>query len=88
MRIIFTEPFRRDYGRLPFDARRALHKALKFFITNPRHRSLRAKKLPGTIIWYARISRAYRFTFEYRDGEVFLRRAGTHDILSQERFKR
>ena len=85
MKVVFTEPFKRDYNELPPRIKRALDKALEFFIVNPRHHSLRAKKLPGTPIWYARASRAYRFTFQYRDDAVILRRAGTHDILRQER---
>lgn len=85
MKVVFTEPFKRDYNGLPARTRQALDKALKFFIVNPRHPSLRAKKLPGTSIWYARASREYRFTFQYRDDSVILRRTGTHDILHQER---
>lgn len=85
MKVVFTKPFKRDYNGLPPRTQRALDKALKFFIANQRHPSLRAKKLPGTPIWYARISREYRFTFQYRDDSVILRRTGTHDILRQER---
>ena len=85
MKVVFTEPFKRDYKGLPLKIQRALDKALNFFMVNLRHPSLRAKKLPGTLIWYARTSRAYRFTFQYRDDTVILRRAGTHDILRQER---
>jgi len=85
MRFIFTEPFQRDYKDLPNTVKRALDKALKFLFENPRHPSLRAKKLPGTDIWYARISRAYRFTFQYENGTMILRRAGTHNILNNER---
>lgn len=85
MNVIFTEPFKQDYNGLPARIQRAFDKALEFFMVNRRHPSLHAKKLPGTPIWYARASRAYRFTFQYRDGAVILRRAGTHDILRQER---
>ena len=85
MKLIFTDPFKQDYQTLPSDVRRALNKALKFLLANPRHPSLRVKKLPGTSLWYARISRVYRFTFEYELGVVILRRAGTYEILSKER---
>lgn len=87
MQLLFTEPFKKDYQTLPTDVRKALDKALRFLIANPRHSSLRVKKLPGTSIWYARITRAYRFTFHYRETLIILRRAGTHDILSKERAK-
>ncbi len=85
MKIIYTEPFRRDYQNLPPNIQRALAKALKFLLTNPRYPSLRAKKLPGTQIWYARVTKAYRFTFHYLEDTLFLRRVGTHYILDQER---
>ncbi len=85
MRLIFTDPFQRDYQALPADVQRALSKALKFLLSNPRHPSLRARKIPGTEIWYARAGRAYRFTFQLEGDTVTLRRAGTHAILSRER---
>ena len=85
MNFFFTDPFKKDYAELPIKIRSALDKALKLLIANPRHSSLRTKKLPSTEIWYARISRDYRFTFQYGDGLIILRRAGTHDILNRER---
>ena len=85
MSLFFTEPFKKDYGELPAKIQRALDKALKLMCDNSRHPSLRAKKLPNTEIWYARISRDYRFTFQYGDGLIILRRAGSHDILNRER---
>lgn len=85
MKLIFTGPFKRDYQTLPSDVQRALDKALKFLLSNPRHPSVRAKKIPGTEIWYGRASRDYRFTFQFKRDEVILRRAGTHVILAKER---
>ncbi|OGI92120.1 hypothetical protein A3A09_02345 [Candidatus Nomurabacteria bacterium RIFCSPLOWO2_01_FULL_42_20] len=85
MKVIFTDPFQKDYNRLPVDIRQAFDKALKFFITNHLHPSLRTKKLPATNIWYARITRGYRFTFEIEEDKATLRRAGSHDILDKER---
>ena len=85
MRVVFTDPFQRDYRTLPAEVQRALSKALKFLLANPRHSSLHAKKIPGTEIWYARASRAYRFTFQLNGDTITLRRVGTHAILSRER---
>jgi len=87
MQFFFTESFKKDYQILPIEVRRALDKVLKFLIVNPRHSSLHVKKLPGTSIWYARITRAYRFTFQYWETLIVLRRVGTHDILDKERAK-
>ena len=85
MKFVFTEPFQKDYQRLPPKVQSLLHKTLQFLSTNPRHPSLRARKLPGTAIWYARVSRFYRLTFQYDNEVIILRRLGTHEILSRER---
>jgi len=85
MRVVFTEPFKKDYEELPSKIQRVLNKALKFLIKNPRHPSLRIKKFPSTSIWYGRLSRAYRFTFQQSGEVVILRRVGTHRILDKER---
>lgn len=85
MNVIYTEPFKKDFEDLSPAVRRALDKALKFLLENLRYPSLRARKLPGTFIWYARITKAYRFTFQLEDEMIILRRAGTHDILNEER---
>ena len=85
MRLVFTEPFKKDYSELSPKIMSALDKALKFLMVNIRHPSLRVQKLPGTEIWYARITRDYRFTFQYAGDTIILRRAGTHNILKRER---
>lgn len=85
MKLVFTDPFRRDYQTLPAKVQRALDKALVFLLANPRYPSLRAKKIPGADIWYGRASRAYRFTFQLEGDKVTLRRVGTHAILARER---
>lgn len=48
MKLVFTDTFRRDYQTLPAKVQRALDKALTFLLANPRHHSLRAKKIQGT----------------------------------------
>ena len=69
MNIVRTDSFKRDFQRLSEPMKRSAEKALRFFVDNPRHRSLRTKKMggqrdpEGRDIWEARISRGYRFTF-------------------------
>jgi hypothetical protein len=66
--------------------KRSAEKALRFFVDNPRHRSLRTKKmegqrdLEGRDIWEARLSRGYRFTFALDGDTAILYRIGPHDI--------
>ena len=85
MKIIFSDPFQEDFADLPVRIQRAFEKSARFLFDNPRHPSLRAKKLPGTSFWYGRTSRGYRFTFQWSEDSLILRRIGTHDILNKER---
>jgi len=85
MEIIYTEPFQRDYNDFPELVQKALEKALRFLMQNMRHPSLRVKKLPGTSIWYGRITKSHRFTFQPNENTIILRRVGTHAILTKER---
>jgi mRNA-degrading endonuclease YafQ of YafQ-DinJ toxin-antitoxin module len=59
-------------------------KQLEYLIQNPRHPSLRVKKLKGTDKFEIRVSKGYRLTFRYADDVLELRRVGTHDILRKE----
>jgi hypothetical protein len=63
MRLVHTNRFKRDYDDLPEPIKRSTDKALRFLATNPRHWSLRAKKMEGQRdaegreIWEARVTR-------------------------------
>ncbi len=82
MIILRTRSFEQDYKKLPRTVQEGFVKQLGFFLSDPFHPSLRAKKMQGTAhIWEIRITSGYRFTF-IRDADlVYLRRIGTHDIL-------
>jgi hypothetical protein len=59
--------------------------AIVLFEKNPRHPSLQIKKMKGKAgIWEGRISRSYRFTFEWEDDVVSFRRVGAHAVLDRE----
>lgn len=78
-----TEPFVQDYIHLPREIQRRVDRAIEQLFMNLRHPSLQAKKLKGASrIWEARVTDAYRMTFEIAEGGILrLRRVGTHDIL-------
>ena len=82
MRIQTTKPFDGDYDSLPKEIKERANKQLTLLLENPRHPSLRLKKIKGhPAIWEGRITESYRFTFQI-SGEIYmLRRIGTHDIL-------
>jgi len=77
--------FQKDYKSLPRVVQKQFEKAIRLFEENPRHPSLRVKKMEGTAdIWEARVTQSYRFTFNWEGDVVSLRRMGTHNILRKE----
>ena len=69
MKVTRTEPFKRDFQRLPDAIKRRTEVALKLLLANRYHPSLRVKKVKGEIlkgysnIFEGRITRDYRFFF-------------------------
>lgn len=84
MKIRRTDSFLKDYRALPEKVQTRVDKQLHFLLNNPRHPSLRVKKLKGTNIFEVRVTKGYRLTFGYREGVLELRRVGTHDLLRKE----
>jgi mRNA interferase RelE/StbE len=78
----FSNRFRKDYKTLPGDIRETFDTKLSLFLENPRHPSLRVKRLVGaTDRWEGSVTMNYRFTFQITEEKVLFRRIGTHDIL-------
>jgi len=84
VKIRRTRSFLKDYRELPPEIRTGVDKQLIFLLKNPRHPSLRLKKLKGTDKFEIRVSKAYRLTFRIEEETLELRRVGTHDILNRE----
>jgi mRNA-degrading endonuclease RelE of RelBE toxin-antitoxin system len=82
--LLRTDRFRKDFRRLPREIQGRLDKVLTLLLTNPRHPSLRVKKMEGAPgIWELRVTDNYRITFEFAEDAVILRRIGTHNVLRQ-----
>lgn len=82
MKVFTAKPFERDYAKLPERVRQLADKKLILFLENPRHPSLRAKKMEDPRdIWEGAITKSYRFTFQITGDAYVLRRIGIHDIL-------
>jgi mRNA-degrading endonuclease RelE of RelBE toxin-antitoxin system len=75
-----TERFLQSYRRLTAQERRQVENHLRLLGDNPRHPSLRARKWPGSDIWYARLSRNLRLFFEIHEDHYLLLDVGHHDI--------
>jgi len=85
MTIRTARPFDRDYDKLSEDIKQLAEKQFTFLLENPRHPSLRTKKMEGKWgqlgMFEARVTKGYRFTFMIQDDQYILRRIGPHDIL-------
>ena len=82
MRIVRTDSFKGNYGKLPEKAKRQVDKTLQFLVANLSHPSLRAKKIRSREnIWEARVSRGYRLSFEIKGDTYIFRRIGRHEEL-------
>ncbi len=84
MKIQTTRPFDRDYARLSEELKERVDKQLTLLLRNPRHPSLRLKKIRGTEdIWEVRVTGGYRMTMQIAGDILILRRVGAHDVLRQ-----
>ncbi len=77
-----TTTYDKSCAALPPTIRRRAMEKLASYENDPRHPSLKVKKLEGLKdIWEMSVTKGYRITFQ-KDGEiVLLRNIGTHDIL-------
>lgn len=83
MQIKTTKSFDEDYRNLNEDIKKRANKQINFLFENPRHPSLKTKKIKGEKdIWEARVTKSYRFTFQIIRDTCLLRRIGKHeDVL-------
>lgn len=81
MRIVYSENFKKNAEKLPIEVKRQLKKKLTLTVENPRHPSLRTKKLQGRKdgVYEASVNMDIRFTLEYIDDGIILRNIGYHD---------
>lgn len=80
MRLQYTDRFQRAYNDLTEDDVERVKKAILLLAENPRHPSLRIKKVQGTNdIWEARAGLSIRLTFEMQGDLITLRNVGAHD---------
>jgi len=80
MKVHFTDSFRKDYQKLPFEVRNNTLKKIELLLKDRMHPSLRIKKIKGRDeIWEMSITMAIRLTFCYQKNSIILRRVGEHD---------
>jgi len=79
-RIRWTRSFEKQFRKLSKEIREATYRKLRLLLENPSHPSLRLEKLTDEI-WAFSVTMNYRVTFQYFNGDILLRKIGTHDIL-------
>ncbi len=80
MIIEYSDSFREGVKRLSPDAKKQLKKKLEMMVNNPRHPSLRSKKIQGIDgIFEASINIDIRMTWQYTENGILLRKIGEHD---------
>jgi mRNA interferase RelE/StbE len=82
MRIRESKGFIDSFEILPKNIKIKTIRALELLISNSRHPSLKLKKLKGyEDIWYGRIDKYYRFTFQIEGDVLIMRRFGAHNHI-------
>jgi mRNA-degrading endonuclease YafQ of YafQ-DinJ toxin-antitoxin module len=80
LNIYFSDLYLEGVGRLSDDVKKTLKKKLDIMADNPRHPSLRTKKIKGhEDIFEASINMDIRMTWEYFKDGILLRNIGEHD---------
>ena len=80
MNVYYTELFEQKVKELPVEIKKVLLAKLDLMIENPRHPSLRVKKIQGqAAIFEASITMSIRLTWQYSEDGILLRNIGEHD---------
>ncbi len=81
MKFRVTEHFAKSYKKLPADIQAQVDIQISLPLENPKHPSLRIKKIQGTRgeIFEGRVSKNYRFTFQVEENTYILRKFGPHN---------
>ena len=80
MRYYYTQLFQAKVKELPAEIKKSLKAKLELMAENPRHPSLRVKKMQGQEgIFEASVHMGIRMTWQYTEDGILLRNIGEHD---------
>jgi len=76
-----TERFKKSVLDLDLKTRQRLKKQLKYLVNDPRHPSLKIKKIKETrSVFEGCVNDSHRFTFQFgKESEIILRLVGLHN---------
>ncbi|MEZ0537995.1 hypothetical protein ACAG39_12265 [Caldicellulosiruptoraceae bacterium PP1] len=80
MKVYYTDYFVEKVNELSSDIKKILKQKLSLMVENPKHPSLRSKKIKGSDnIFEASITMEIRMTWQYYKDGILLRNIGEHD---------
>jgi len=84
MIFYYSDLFKEKVKQLHPNVKKALKNKLELMYQNPKHPSLRTKKIKGSSdIYEASITMNYRMTWQYYKEGILLRNIGEHDKTLQ-----
>ncbi|MEO8972836.1 MAG: hypothetical protein ABI406_14705 [Ktedonobacteraceae bacterium] len=86
MHIVFTHEFRRAYKHLPRKMQKIVDDKIVQLSSNPAHPSLQVHKHrqgKAEHLWICYISMNNRLLYQYKDGSIYLRNVGNHNIVER-----
>lgn len=80
-RILYTDRFLKNFAKLDPKSQLVIREAIKLLAQDPRHPSLRAKRVQGTkSVWETSADMDLRITWRYDGpGVIMVRNCGHHD---------
>ena len=81
MKFVYSDSFKKNVSDLSFEEKAILKEKLTLMFQNPRHPSLRTKKMQGhKSIFESTVSMEIRITWQYiKKDAILLRKVGPHD---------
>lgn len=85
MKVVITDPFKKDFKKFPDLIKKRMEKALSLLESNLHHPSLQIKKVKSEVIkgydnvFEGRITKSHRFFFLIKSNAYVLLRCGDHD---------
>lgn len=82
MKIRLLNRFKKAYKKLTSDIQKKVDKSLILLLSDQKHPSLQVRKLESApSVWYLRVDRNHRLTFEFGENGIYvLRNVGRHDL--------
>ncbi len=75
----FSPTFQKRFKKLSSPLKKKFEKQLELLLANPRHPSLRAKKMAGLDLFEARLDFHNRFVYQVVGNEIWFYSIGPHD---------